>query len=116
MIYCRRVQRVCITTSLSVHQQQVDKDASRFGLQRGTQRQVTYWKVTDGLQTLFISVTLFIFCLIGTLYAYCPVCIFNASLDMSVMVLRFLYMKENIREDIDDSVGGVCNDDNDGNK
>jgi len=35
---------------------------------------------------------------------------------MFVTVLRFLYMKENIWEDTDDSVGGVCNYDNDGNK
>jgi hypothetical protein len=31
-------------------------------------------------------------------------------------VLRFLYMKENIREDAGDNVGGVRSDDNDGNK
>lgn len=67
----------------------MDKDASRFGLQRGTWRQVTQGKVTDGSHRLFfcsdfLSVSSTCSVLDRNTAGYYTFCLFNASLDMLV--------------------------------
>jgi hypothetical protein len=99
------VQRVGITTSLTVHQQ-VNKDASRFGLHRRSSRKVTQVKVKDGRHC--VHSVLHALHLTETLHR--P---FNVTLGLFINmgVKKCSYVKQDIRDD-----DSVCGDDNNGDK